>query len=117
MLQLQSITAVKWSRQFYDLNRMLNAGIAQEAIAATDLFTTFVRHREWYIRVSWLDYKTLAASTLNFIPPDDMIESYSKDYEAMREQMIYGEADGFDDLIIKLREFLSALRKKILYLL
>lgn len=105
------IRSFRMSRHLYDLNRMMNTGIDQEAIADTDLYTTLVRHREWYIRVSWLDYKTLAASTLNFIPPDDMIESYSKDYEAMREQMIYGEADGFEDMIKKLREFLSAMRK------
>jgi hypothetical protein len=40
------------------------------------------------------------------------MESYSKDYETMKEQMIYGEADGFDDLILKLREFLSVMRKE-----
>jgi hypothetical protein len=106
------IRSFRMSRHLYDLNKMMNAGIDKEAIADTDLYATLVRHREWYIRISWLDYKTLAASTLNFIPPDEVIESYSKDYEVMKEQMIYGEADGFDELVVKLRGFLSIIRKE-----
>jgi hypothetical protein len=106
------IRSFRMSRHLYDLNRMMDAGIDKEALADTDLYATLVRHRKWYIRISWLNYETLAASTLNFIPSGEVMESYSKDYETMKEQMIYGEADGFDDLILKLREFLSVMRKE-----
>lgn len=105
------IRSFRMSRHLYDLIRMINVGIDKEAIADTDLYRTLVRHREWYIRISWLDYKTLDASTLNFIPPDEMIEPYSKDYEAMKKMMIYGETDEFDDLITQLSELLNAMRK------
>lgn len=105
------IRSFRMSRHLYDLTRMINAGIDKDAIADTDLYATLVRHREWYIRISWLDYETLAAPAINFIPPDEVMELYSKDYEAMKGQMIYGEAEEFDDLILKLSEFLTDLRK------
>jgi hypothetical protein len=105
------IRSFRMSRHIYDLTRMMTAGIDKEAMADTDLYATLVRHREWYIRISWLDYKTLAASTLNFIPSDEMMEPYSKDYEVMKKLMIYGETDEFDDLITQLSELLNAMRK------
>lgn len=104
------IRSFRMSRHLYDLCRMMNVGIDKEALADTDLYARLVRHREQYIRISWMNYETLATSTLNFIPPDEVMESYSKDYETMKEQMIYGETDGFDDLILNLSELLSVLR-------
>jgi hypothetical protein len=110
-LDKSKIRSFRMSRHLYDLSKMMNAGIDKEAIADTDLYATLVRHREWYIRISWLDYETLAASVINFIPPDEVMELYSKDYEAMKGQMIYGEAEEFDDLMKKLKIFLATLQK------
>ncbi|HET9057378.1 MAG TPA: nucleotidyl transferase AbiEii/AbiGii toxin family protein [Chitinophagaceae bacterium] len=108
---MSKIRSFRMSRHLYDLNRMINAGIDEDAIADTDLYATLVRHREWYIRISWLDYATLAPSTINFIPPDEVMELYSKDYEAMKGQMIYGETEEFYVLMQKLRIFLATLQK------
>ena len=106
------IRSFRMSRHLYDLGRMINAGIDKVAIADTDIYATLVRHREWYIRISWLDYETLSASTINFIPPDEVMELYSKDYESMKGQMIYGEAEEFNQLILTLSEFLTDWRKR-----
>ena len=43
-------------------------------------------------------------STLNFIPPKEIIDDYEKDYEAMKESMFYGETDSFENLIKKLKK-------------
>lgn len=109
---MSRIRSFRMSRHLYDLNRMINAGIDKDAITDTDLYATLVRHREWYIRISWLDYETLAPPAINFIPPDEVMELYSKDYEAMKGQMIYGETEEFNALIQKLRIFLVRLKKR-----
>jgi hypothetical protein len=106
-----TIRSFRMSRHLYDISRMLNAGIDKEALADTGLYKTLVKHREQYIRISWMDYETLTASVINFIPPDEVIDTYRKDYEVMKEQMIYGDAEEFDDLMQALKEFLSFLRK------
>lgn len=108
---ISKIRSFRMSRHLYDLNRMINAGIDKDAIADTDLYATLIRHREWYIRISWLDYETLAAPSINFIPPNEVMELYSKDYEAMKGQMIYGEAEEFNVLIQELKIFLATLQK------
>jgi len=105
------IRSFRMSRHLYDLTKMMDVGIEKEALADTDLYATLIRHREWYIRISWMNYETLAASTINFIPPDEVIEAYEKDYEVMKEQMIYGEAEEFDELLQKLYGLLNKLKK------
>lgn len=106
-----TIRSLRMSRHLYDLNRMMNVSIDKDALANTDLYATLVRHREQYIRISWMDYTMLAISTINFIPPDEVMEKYKKDYEVMKEQMIYGEASAFNDLLKILKEFLGGLKK------
>jgi hypothetical protein len=106
-----NIRSFRMSRHLYDIGRMLNTGIDKDALTDTQLYATLVKHREQYIRISWMDYTTLTTSAINFIPPSEAIEAYKKDYEVMKEQMIYGEAERFDDLILILTGFLTALKK------
>ena len=46
-------------------------------------------------------FTTLQPASLSFLPSDKVMEVYKKDYETMKERMIYREAGGFDMLIKK----------------
>jgi hypothetical protein len=100
------IRTLRMSRHLYDLGKMLDAGIDKEAFADKELYNILIRHREWYIRISWMDYATLQPAFISFLPPSEVIEAYKNDYEIMKEQMIYGEAPGFDELIDRLKKII-----------
>jgi Nucleotidyl transferase AbiEii toxin, Type IV TA system len=105
------IRTQRTSRHLYDLGKMIDVAIEKEALADKELYNTLIHHRERYIRISWMVYSTLQPATLSFLPPVEVQEAYKKDYETMKEQMIYGEADEFEALIKKLEELSAALNK------
>ena len=50
--------------------------------------------------------------TLSFLPPQKILDAFEKDYNQMREQMIYGEnINAFQLLISRLKELLHEFRK------
>jgi hypothetical protein len=57
-------------------------------------------------------YNERGRRTVSFLPPTELMESYRKDYEVMKEQMIYGETPGFDVLIERLNTLLERFRNK-----
>jgi hypothetical protein len=105
------IRTLRMSRHLYDLGKMMDAAIDKEALADKELYNTLILHRERYIRISWMDYSTLQPGSLSFLPPAEVLEAYKKDYETMREQMIYGDAAEYDILIEKLTNLQNILRK------
>ena len=100
------------SRHLYDLGKMMETEIAEAAIIDKQLYNTLIRHREAYIRISWMDYTTLQPEKISFVPPAEIMDAYKKDYQMMQEQMIYGEAEKFDDLIYKLKDLQLRFRKR-----
>ncbi|MDE6694479.1 MAG: nucleotidyl transferase AbiEii/AbiGii toxin family protein [Bacteroidales bacterium] len=95
----------RMSRHLYDVHRMLLTPIAEEALRDHDLYDTVIEHRKTFIGLKGFDYSTLAKSTLTFIPPESVYHAWKKDYEAMQEEMIYGESLPFDNMITELRKF------------
>ncbi len=93
----------RMSRHLYDLGEIMNTSFGREALGDLKLYEYLIKHREWYNRISWVDYRSLRHTTLSFIPPDDIINVYKKDYEWMQDQMIYGKALPFDELIEQLK--------------
>lgn len=97
------IRTERMSRHLYDLEKMMNTNVANEALADHALYNSLVKHREWYSRISWVDYHTLHHTTLSFIPPATVIDLYRLDYETMQEQMIYEKSIPFNELIQQLK--------------
>lgn len=61
------------ARHYYDLYQLIQAGVAEEAAADLDLFSSIAEHRKIFFRYSWLDYNTLAAGKLQLVPADDQL--------------------------------------------
>ncbi len=93
----------RMSRHLYDVHRMLNTPISEQALSDRQLYETVIEHRRTFIGLKGFDYSTLGKRTLNFIPPESIYDTWKKDYETMQEEMIYGESIPFDDMIAELR--------------
>lgn len=50
-----------------------------------------VQHRQEFTKISGVHYTLHNPATINPIPPAKKLELWEKDYEKMREEMIYGE--------------------------
>ncbi|MDY7394552.1 nucleotidyl transferase AbiEii/AbiGii toxin family protein [Aureibaculum sp. 2210JD6-5] len=100
----RKIRSERMTRHLYDISRLMETEYLEKAITNKELYDTIIEHRNKLTKVSWVDYDNHRYSTLNFIPPKEIIDYYKKDYEAMTESMFYGETDSFENLIKKLKK-------------
>jgi hypothetical protein len=105
------IKTERMSRHLYDLGNIMHTQFGREALDDYNLYEYLIKHREWYSRISWVDYQSLKRTTISFIPPEDILETLRQDYLSMQEQMIYGDALPFDDLIDQLKILQGEFRK------
>lgn len=106
------IRTERMSRHLYDLIIMAQTEVEKQALEDHNLYDYLIKHRQWYSRISWVDYNSLGHETLSFVPPSEVLEIYHQDYRAMQEQMIYGETVEFDLLIKRLEELQDRFRMK-----
>jgi len=93
------------ARHYYDLYRLIQAGIADDAAADRDLFFRIACHRKVFFRYTWVDYSTLAPGQLRLVPPDAQLLDWRSDYAGMKQEMFYGKVPGFDEIIDVVRRF------------
>jgi hypothetical protein len=108
-----NIKTERMSRHLYDLVNLMDTAFGRDALADHDLYNYLVQHRQWYSRISWVNYQSLGHSTLSFLPPPAVLEMYREDYEAMQEKMIYEKAMPFDDVIHQLKILQGRFRIKM----
>jgi Nucleotidyl transferase AbiEii toxin, Type IV TA system len=105
---------IRWqrmSRHLYDIHKMLNTGILAQVLADHELFNSLLQHREWYSRISWVDYKSMIHTKIAFLPVEEIINDYKNDYAVMCEQMIYEEnPPAFDTIIANLKNLQVTIR-------
>lgn len=107
-----TIRTERMSRHLYDLVAMMKTTVAKDALDDLALYGNLITHRQRYIGAVWADYSTLGYSTIAFLPPEDVLEAYKKDYEVMLEEMIYGETMDFDIIIEQLKSLQEKFRTK-----
>jgi len=93
----------RMSRHLYDLARMTDTPIAENALKNKNLYQSIIAHRRMFIAMKNFDYDTLSPTTINIIPPPKIIESWAEDYNKMKT-MIYGEELPFDKLMDKIKK-------------
>lgn len=103
----------RMSRHLYDLFMMTQAEIGEKVISEKALYEELVDYRRRYHKLNWVNYDSLKRTTIDFIPPDEILDHYKADYEIMQREMIYGPSPGFNDLIHFLRHFQSRLRMSL----
>ncbi|MHC1737349.1 MAG: nucleotidyl transferase AbiEii/AbiGii toxin family protein [Ignavibacteriaceae bacterium] len=92
------------SRHLYDIERINRTNFAASALSDKNLFNAIVNHRKTFTHVSGIDYKKHNPKEINFIPPDELLPSWERDYNQMQENMIYGEKLPFRELLERLKE-------------
>ncbi|MDE6694735.1 MAG: nucleotidyl transferase AbiEii/AbiGii toxin family protein, partial [Bacteroidales bacterium] len=80
------------SRHLYDLYKMMDAGISENAIVDDKLWETIRHHREVFTSVQGVDYTPDVRKRLCIIPRKDVMSAWEEDYDAMAANMIYEEA-------------------------
>jgi hypothetical protein len=77
----------------------------KEAIEDIVLYKSIIEHREKFNRLKGIDYSTHNPNKINFVPPEEVLPAWSKDYSAMKENMIYDETPlDFNTLIKRIKE-------------
>lgn len=100
----ENIRVSRMSRHLYDIVMMMQAGVAEKALADKQLFQDIVEHRRKFINLKDFDYNTLAPQLLSIVPPIPIMELWQKDYDEMLRTMIYGNAPSFEQVITKIRD-------------
>lgn len=105
--------AERKSRHLYDLYMMKDKDFAQNAINDTGLWESIRHHREVFTSVQGLDYTPDVRYRLQLVPRSNIIEVWKKDYEAMKESMIYGSSPTFEELILGMIELQERFRSVV----
>ena len=105
----EQIRVERMSRHIYDLAKIIDTPIAENALKNKELYQSITAHRRMFITIKGFDYNTLNPKTINIIPPESIIELWKEDYEKMQRTMIFRESLTFSEVIDKI----MALNKKI----
>jgi len=102
--------SVRMSRHLYDLEKLMDTEYGREALADRTLYDAIVEHRRAYYALKYVNYDHLAPATVNFLIPEQAVESWKADYADMRRFFIYGQSLEFDALIRKMVELQNRVR-------
>lgn len=77
----------RMARHYYDLHRLIEQGVGEDASNDTELFAQAAQHRQVFFAQSWVDYTTLKPGTLRLAPLPEQEASWREDYAAMQREM------------------------------
>ena len=101
----------RMSRHLYDLEKMMDTSIAENALQDRGLYNSIVEHRRTFIGLKGFDYDTLATKTIKIVPPDSIISQWQGDYELMQKTMIYGNSPTFSKLTDRIKQLNERINK------
>jgi predicted nucleotidyltransferase component of viral defense system len=107
----KDIRIERMSRHIYDLEKLMDTPVAQEALMDRELYKTIVEHRRKFIGIKGFDYDTLMPQTISFVPTNELIPYWKDDYVRMQSTMIYGNSLPFEQLIGRIKELNERFRK------
>lgn len=94
----------RMSRHLYDIEKIMNSEYSDKALKDKMLFNTIKEHRKKFNKMKGVDYTKHTYQDISIIPPENVYSLWQKDYNSMRENMIYGESLSFDDLIKRIKD-------------
>jgi len=97
------------ARHYYDLYRLIQTGIGDQSARDLDLFHRIAAHRQVFFRYTWFDYSTLDPGRLRLVPAEADRPAWQADYEAMQQEMFYGDVPTFDEILVVVGDFQARL--------
>lgn len=88
----------RYSRHYYDLARMVNSGVKENALGQLGLLAEVVEFKQRFYPRGWARYDLAVPGSLKLVPEEHVLESVRKDYKNMRD-MIFGEVLDFDAMM------------------
>lgn len=92
----------RMSRHLYDVYRLMQTDIADEALADKNLYDSVIEHRRKFIGLKGFDYDTLRRSSLKIVPTGEIRDRWESDYKNTVLNMVMGAAPSFDEIITEL---------------
>jgi predicted nucleotidyltransferase component of viral defense system len=92
----------RMSRHMYDVFKIIETEVGRMALKNDSLFRNICQHRSLFTPIKGIDYDSLKLKDIQLVPPEEVLVLFRNDYNQMRENMIYGDSPGFDELIEKL---------------
>jgi hypothetical protein len=86
------------SRHYYDLYRLGQTPILEQALGQLDLLSEVVNFKMKFYRCPWAKYEEAKPGTLRLLPPNDNLSALKRDYESMQE-MLFGSVPSFDEIM------------------
>lgn len=99
----------RYSRHYYDLYRMMQTEVKDNALADNDLLTRVVDFKDKFYRCPWARYDLAKRGTMRLLPPDYNLEKLRADYEHM-QNMLFGNKPSFDEVMMgieKLEKYIN----------
>ena len=99
----------RYSRHYYDLYRMMQTDVKDNALADNDLLTKVVDFKDKFYRCPWARYDLAKRGTMRLLPPDYNLEKLRADYEHM-QNMLFGNKPSFDEVMMgieKLEKYIN----------
>jgi hypothetical protein len=90
--------------QHYDVVRLYQGDIGKAALRDTELLKAVSRHNRVFFARAWAKFDEAVPGSLRLVPPSSRIAELARDYQNMREEMIFGHAPTWDELLDVLRE-------------
>jgi Nucleotidyl transferase AbiEii toxin, Type IV TA system len=97
----EKIRVDRLSRHLYDIEKMTQTPIAQNALQDAILYNTIVQHRATFTALPNIDYNNHQPQFIAFVPPTALLPAWQKDYEQMTESMIHDQNVLTFDVLIK----------------
>jgi hypothetical protein len=96
-------TPARLSRHYYDVARLYRHEAGCKAIADIELLEQVVRHKTVFFRAAAARYDLAKPGSLRISPTSELERELRRDYREMQE-MFFGEAPGFDQILADIRE-------------
>lgn len=101
----------RFSRHYADFHALIRKGVGTTATAKLELLARVAQHKTLFFKTSWARYGEAAKGTLRIVPPDHRLKLLRDDYRRM-QQMFFGEAPEFDEIMLVLKQWESDFNHK-----
>ena len=88
----------RYSRHYYDLYRMMQTEVKDNALADNDLLTRVVEFKDKFYRCPWARYDLAKRGSMRLMPPDYNLDKLRDDYEHM-QNMLFGDKPSFEEIM------------------
>lgn len=94
----------RYSRHYYDLYRMINSSVLDEAMDDLSLLKEVVAFKAKFYPQGWANYQDAAKGNFRLLPEAHIRKTLESDYAQMQE-MIFGEYPAFNEILSVIGEF------------